>query len=42
MYPSELEYLTEHYNLRIDEEKYIISYDCFSSNIMPEIYVFER
>ena len=42
MYPSDLEYLTEHYNLRIDEEKYIISYDCFSSNIMPEIDVFER
>lgn len=42
MYPSELEYLTEHYNLKIDTEKYRVSYDCFASNIMPEIYVFER
>ena len=42
MYPSELAYLVEHYNLKIDEEKYRVSYDCFASNIMPEIYVFER
>ncbi|MBQ9120148.1 MAG: hypothetical protein IJY09_08885 [Lachnospiraceae bacterium] len=42
MYPSTLEYLEEHYQLEIDEAKYYISYDCFASNIMPEIYVFER
>lgn len=42
MYPSELEYLIDHYNLKIDTEKYRVSYDCFASNIMPEIYVFER
>lgn len=42
MYPSELEYLVEHYNLKIDTDKYRVSYDCFASNIMPEIYVFER
>lgn len=41
-YPSELAYLTEHYGLLLDEKKYRISYDCFASNIMPEIYVFER
>ena len=42
MYPSSLDYLTEHYNLDIDEEKYFISYDCFASNIIPQIFVFER
>lgn len=42
MYPAELSYLKEHYNLKIDEEKYRVGYDCFASNIMPEIYVFER
>ena len=42
MYPADLSYLEEHYNLRIDEEKYRVGYDCFASNIMPEIYVFER
>ncbi|MDE6874505.1 MAG: hypothetical protein K2P87_08610 [Lachnospiraceae bacterium] len=42
MYPSKLSYLTEHYNLKVDEEKYRVGYDCFASNIMPEISVFER
>ena len=42
MYPADFSYLVEHYNLRIDEEKYRVSYDCFASNIMPEIYVFEK
>ena len=42
MYPAELSYLQEHYNLRIDGEKYRVSYDCFASNIMPQIHVFER
>lgn len=42
MYPAELDYLIEHYNLKLDQEKYWISYDCFASNIMPEIFVFER
>ena len=42
MYPAELSYLQEHYNLRIAGEKYRVSYDCFASNIMPQIHVFER
>ena len=42
MYPAELSYLQEHYNLTIDGEKYRVSYDCFASNIMPQIHVFER
>ena len=42
MYPAELSYLQEHYNLRIEEKKYRVSYDCFASNIMPQIHVFER
>ncbi len=42
LYPADLDYLKEHYQLKIEEDKYYISYDCFASNIMPEIYVFER
>lgn len=42
VYPAELSYLQEHYNLRIDGDKYRVSYDCFASNIMPQIHVFER
>lgn len=42
LYPSSLDYLVDHYNLKIDREKYFISYDCIGSNVMPQIYVFER
>lgn len=41
-YPPELSYLQEHYGLRWNEEKYIIRYDCFSSNIVPDISVYVR
>lgn len=42
MYPSDISYLKEHYNLELDNEKYIISYECYASNIMPMIFVYER
>lgn len=41
-YPYSLEYLKEHYGLVVDEEKYIVSYDVFASNIMPDIYIARR
>ncbi len=42
MYPSDLAYLREHYQLAYNEEKYIVSYDAFASNLMPSISVQER
>jgi hypothetical protein len=41
-YPDSYEYLKENYGLSIDESKYIIHYDVFASNIMPDITVIER
>lgn len=41
-YPSDLAYLREHYGLAYDEDRYIVAYDAFASNLMPEIRVRER
>ena len=42
MYPDNLEYLREHYNLSYNEEKYHVFYDPLASNLMPTIKVAER
>ncbi len=42
MYPDDLAYLRENYHLAYNEEKYIVSYDAFASNLMPSISVVER
>jgi hypothetical protein len=39
LYPSDFEYLKEHYAVRPDEGKYIIYYTYTASNLMPEIDV---
>ncbi|MDL2232473.1 hypothetical protein LJC63_02685 [Ruminococcaceae bacterium OttesenSCG-928-L11] len=38
-YPLSVTYLKENYGLQVDEEKYIIHYQAFASNIMPDIDV---
>lgn len=40
-YPPELDYLKTHYGLIFDEERYMVIYDSFASNIMPDISVLE-
>ena len=42
MYPDDLEYLREHYNLSYNEERYIVDYEPLASNLMPAIRVVER
>lgn len=42
VYPPDLEYLTEHYGLQIDEEKYTVRYSVFAENLMPDITVLEN
>ena len=37
VYPPDIEYLTDHYGLQIDENKYRVRYDVFAENIMPDI-----
>ena len=41
-YPEDLDYLREHYHLAYDEERYLITYDAFASNMIPDIWVTEK
>ncbi|MDO5325111.1 MAG: hypothetical protein Q4G00_00170 [Clostridia bacterium] len=41
-YPDDIEYLREHYRLAYDEERYLITYDAFASNMIPDIWVTEK
>lgn len=42
VYPPDLAYLEEHYGIQIDETRYIVHYDIFASNLMPNITVLEK
>ncbi|MDD2494824.1 MAG: hypothetical protein PHE29_06480 [Tissierellia bacterium] len=39
-FPPNIEYLEKNYGLVVDYDKYIVSYNVFASNIMPDIEVF--
>ena len=41
-YPPDIEYLKEHYGLIVDEDKYVVDYSAFASNIMPDVTVFKK
>ena len=41
-YPDSVDYLREHYHLAYDEDRYLITYDAFASNMIPDIWVTER
>lgn len=41
-YPQSLEYLEQSYGLRYNHDAYIVAYDAFASNIMPEIQVLQK
>lgn len=41
LYPPDLDYLQEHYGLQIDQERYVVHYDVFAGNLMPDITVLE-
>ena len=40
-YPESVAYLEEHYGIHIDKTKYIVHYEIFASNVMPDIMVIE-
>lgn len=40
-YPTDLEYLRSHYGLAYDQNRYLVRYDAFGSNMMPTIMVIE-
>jgi len=42
IYPPDLAYVKEHYGVQVNEERYLVVYDVFAENLMPEITVLER
>lgn len=38
-YPQDVEYLVDNYGLAYDQNRFLISYDAFASNIFPDIRV---
>lgn len=38
-YPATLAYLQENYGLRVNTNDYYVTYDCFASNLPPDIRV---
>ena len=41
-YPDSLQYLRDHYKLAYNQDRFIVEYDAFASNLMPAITVWER
>ena len=41
-YPENLQYLRDHYKLAYNQEKFVVEYDAFASNLMPTINVLAR
>lgn len=41
-YPQSVDYLQEYYGVRIDEERFVVVYDAFAENLMPDITVLEN
>ncbi|MCL2767585.1 MAG: hypothetical protein FWE49_02530 [Synergistaceae bacterium] len=40
-YPDSIEYIEKHYGIFIDRESYIVHYQVFASNLLPDITVME-
>lgn len=41
-YPSSIEYVLKNYGIRYNDEEYVIKYEFYASNLMPDITVLER
>lgn len=41
-YPEKLDHLTENYGVVINEEKYLVHYECFAANVRPTVTVIRR
>jgi len=41
IYPPDVEYMEEHYGIRINEKHYAVKYELIASNLMPDITVLE-
>lgn len=41
-YPENLQYLIDHYGVVVDSDTFIVSYEVFADNLMPDIRVIEK
>ena len=41
-YPPDFAYVQDTYGIQVDETRYVVVYDVFAENLMPEITVLER
>jgi len=38
-YPENLDYLKKNYGLHYDSDRYLVTYDAFSQNLLPDVFV---
>lgn len=41
VYPPDLEYLEDRYGVQVDDTRYVVYYDIFAENLMPDLTVLE-
>lgn len=41
-YPATIDYLERHYGLRVNDVDYIVTYEAYASNVMPNVVVMPR
>lgn len=42
VYPPTIQYLEDNYGIQVDESKFVVFYEVFGDNLMPDITVMER
>ncbi len=42
VYPPDTDWLQAHYGIQIDHSRYVVHYEIFAENLMPDITVLER
>ena len=40
-FPESIAYITENYNVYIDKTRFVVHYEVFAANLLPDIRVFE-
>ena len=41
-YPESIEYIVDNFGIHIDDSRYVVHYQIFASNLLPDITVLER
>ena len=41
-YPPNIQFVEDHYGIKIDHSKYIVNYELIGSNVMPSVQVLEK